>query len=341
MTDRSKALDVCCELDNGDISELKERVLQRILKDKAFELLPYYGFLYFKDKIWRGRVFRVDSQGSKNESRAADGKKTLYLLEMNFIFIKEMEGIKVSEDVLRQTSLTVFDLNAGSDSQRTKDANVRLWENCCYFVKKKISDCISNQDGISALDTPKRRFDLLCLRGDKRNDIVEDILGKGVEFKRAAFAFFAVLEDASSDKFKSTPCQVNGYTIRAMSLNETLYAVRHWKFADDGSLIRFSASWSNGLVIGAFPEQSTTPVSWAFVSWDGAIAALQTLPEHRGKGLGKAVVKSISEVMLQRSLIPYVFIEDIETAFIPASLFTSLGFSVYNGCHYSWLHVIC
>eukprot|EP00794_Sanderia_malayensis_P010110 gene10110-11144_t len=312
------------ELYQNDIDELKEKLLLKVT-DGKFEFLPYYGFLVFKDKMWEGRVLKIVNNELGNNNDVDEDDSSVFRLEIGSKFVPEMEDFAMKEIVNITTTVTVFDLKGGEDKERAWKQNNRLWQETFRYVKK-----------MGEAENRRINHHCLSIRGEFEMNVAEEIIGGRIKKDQSAYAYFAVLQDPTSDKFTSAVNQVSGYEIRAMSIDETLYAIKHWKFADEMSMVRFTASASLKLAIGAFPLGSSSPVAWAMVSWDGAIAALQTLPAHRGKGLGKAVVKSISLVALQRSLIPYVFIEDIDTAYIPVSLFSGLGFQVFDKFHFDW-----
>eukprot|EP00794_Sanderia_malayensis_P010119 gene10119-11153_t len=309
------------ELSQKDIDQLKEKLLLKVT-DGKFELLPYYGFLVFKDKMWEGRVLKIVN----NEVDEDDS--SVFFLELGLKIFPEMEDFAMKEIVNITTTVTVFDLKGGEDKERAWKQNNRLWQETFRYVKE--------MDTATDAGNRRRHFIEESIRGEFEMNVAEEIIGCRIKREQSSCCFFAVLKDPTFYKFTSAVSQVSGYEVRPMSIDETLYAIKHWKFADEMSMVRYTASANMKLAIGAFPVGSSSPVAWAMVSWDGAIAALQTLPAHRGKGLGKAVVKSISLVALQRSLIPYVFIEDIDTAYISVSLFSGLGFQVFDKYHFDW-----
>eukprot|EP00794_Sanderia_malayensis_P010120 gene10120-11154_t len=314
------------ELNQKDIDQLKEKLLLKVT-DGKFELLPYYGFLVFKDKMWEGRVLKIVNNEVGNNNDVDEDDFSVFFLELGLKICPEMQDFAMKEIVNIDTTVTVFDLKGGEDKERASKQNNRLCQETFRYIKEM--DTATDAGN-------RRRHYAESTRGEFEMNDAEEIIGCRIKRDHISCCLLAVLKDPTSDKFTSAVIQVSGYEVRTMSVDETLYAIKHWKYADEMSMVRYAASANMKLAIGAFPLGSSSPVAWAMISLDGAIAALQTLPAHRGKGLGKAVVKSISLVALQRSLIPYVFIEDIDTAYIPVSLFSGLGFQVFDKYHFDW-----
>ena len=147
----------------------------------------------------------------------------------------------------------------------------------------------------------------------------------GCKFESGSNAFIAWL--AKTGDLKISHCPV-GYHIRELTVEEAIFAHSHWKYRSNETFALFQCSAKDGLGVGAFCNASGNLVSWSVLSWDGAMAALTTIPGHQGKGLAKAVISSLSQKVIERKMVPYVYIEEIETSYIPEKLFRNLGFTV-------------
>jgi 8-oxo-dGTP diphosphatase len=64
--------------------------------------------------------------------------------------------------------------------------------------------------------------------------------------------------------------------------------------------------------------------SWAFTHDDGAIGALHTLEEYRGRGFAAAVMKSIISELRKRGDLPFAYVEETNTNSL--NLLKKLGF---------------
>ncbi len=321
------------ELSNSEIDDLKEVILKRIQQEEAFELLPYYGFLFFKDAIWIGKVFEITSKMSADCSGELNTAMTVcrprYILDIHHKEVKEIIVDTGTEALPRR--FAIFDLEAGDDRRRSLEVNTSLMPCLQHFLQDTCSKPLKTEP------CGKQNARVVAVRELTNDDECRYL--PGVSRNTEARAFFAALLNTSSPTFSSVSGNVDGYEIRQMTIKETLYAVKHWKFNSKAMQICFAVSASQGLSMGAFAHGFDTPVSWAFVSLEGAISGLQTLSEHRRKGLGKAVVKNISMILIQKGLFPFVFIEDIESASVPVAFFTSLGFHVLQNYHFNWIQV--
>jgi hypothetical protein len=67
--------------------------------------------------------------------------------------------------------------------------------------------------------------------------------------------------------------------------------------------------------VGVF-EESNKPVAWTFLGLDGTLTTLHTEPEHRGKGLAKAVAAKI-----MREYAPGLAVDDIGNAWSHADVY--------------------
>ena len=135
-------------------------------------------------------------------------------------------------------------------------------------------------------------------------------------------AWLPKLED-----LKVTRCPP-GYNIRNLTTDEAIHVHSQWKFKSNRIFSFFYCSAEEGLAIASFCNTSDKLVSWSLTLPCGAISALTTTSEHQGKCLAKAVICVLSQKLIERKMIPYLFFENIETSYIPEKLFKSLGFTV-------------
>ena len=320
-------------LEDEEIVSLRNEVMLKVLKEGRFDLLPFHGFLHFKEKIWTGNVklLRPNYQEART-SFFEERSDALFVLEVGFKIIDEMKSIESNNPELFRKGITMFAASRPTQLSFDDEANPSWRQLCSYLL---ITHGNTSDKDTECGFPNFRQF--ICLNQQLQanlltgaDTLVQDFLAKKVT------AFFAVLQDPMSEEFTKVSNSVDGYFIREMTLKETLYAVGHWKFTSEVSKYRFSCSSSLGLAIGAFPDESEYPVCWAFVSWEGAIAALQTLPGHQRRGLAKAVIKTIALKMIDIGLMPFVFIEDIDTAVVPERLFSSLAFTVHRDTRFVW-----
>eukprot|EP00795_Rhopilema_esculentum_P006159 gene6159-11553_t len=292
-----------------DIPKLREDVLSMYRDQGVIALLPFYGFLYFKDKLWTGCLEKVTCLGSGSRMPGSAALSTeFYVAQFKPKFIDELKASEGDGSAVVDVETSTFVTCLSNPS-------------CC---EEEASHNSFTSDIISAK--------LICCRSDILKYI--PILA---ETSFNVTAHIAILHDNQCPKYTAISSSVPGYVIREMTLREALFAIEKWKFASSESKLRFTSSYSNGLAIGAFPVDGEFPVSWVFGSWEGAMAALETLTDHRRKGLGRAVIKELSRRLIDRGLIPYVFIETIKTSYMQESFFDGLGFTVYKDVFFRWI----
>jgi hypothetical protein len=68
--------------------------------------------------------------------------------------------------------------------------------------------------------------------------------------------------------------------------------------------------------VGVFEEESNKPVAWTFLGLDGSLTTLHTEPEHRGKGIAKAVAAKI-----MREYAPGLAVDDTGNAWSHADVY--------------------
>ena len=301
-----------------DIPKLREDVLSMYRDQGVTALLPFYGFLYFKDKIWTGSLEKVTYLGGGSRMPGSAALSTeFYVAQFKPKFIDELKALEgdgsVVVDVETSTFVTCLSISS--------------------FCEEETSRSSFTSNIISASSDSSVAFEKLTFC---RSDILKYI-PIPAETSLNVTAHIAILHNNQCPKYTVISSNVPGYVIREMTLREALFAIEKWKFASSESKLRFTSSYSNGLAIGAFPVGGEFPVSWVFGSWEGAMAALETLTDHRRRGLGRAVIKELSRRLIDRGLIPYVFIETIETSYMQESFFDGLGFTVYKDVFFRWI----
>ena len=317
------------ELSNQELSKLKEEVHHKIIDENHIALLPFHGFLQLKDKMWAGKVKLVTPGSALLETLRSKMKPVeFYFIECEHRIIDGMKSHGPAPQLEWGVGVFTFSLLSPTEDFQP------IIENLGKYFLAVYGNC-SNKDQPS--------LPLIMGLGGMLNEawVGEHTLFRDIQatFKAKwaalrAMAFTAALRNPQSLLVKSF--EHADYEVREMSLPETLYAVEHWKFATKSAKYRFACSQSLGMAVGAFESGSNSPVSWAFASWDGAIAALHTLPGHQRKGLAKTIVRMLSAKLIDIGLTPFVYIELIETSFVPESLFTSLGFELFRDIRFHW-----
>ena len=321
----------CVELNGQEITKLSEDVWHMVHNENRFDLLSFYGFLHFKDKMWIGKVKRLSPSDELLKTLKANRHQPIvfYIIESEPKITDEVRVAHCHTPQL-ENGVSVNSLSLPPHSEDVQSLHQLFGK---YFV--------TTYSKIPLQESLERRIILnlhskleASLFGEDENR--EDCSSEDFQahWTPKAEAFIAVLHNP--DAVPSQIPELAEYEIREMSLQETFYAVEHWKFGSESAKCRFACSCDLGLTVGAFQRGGNAPVSWAFASWDGSISALQTLPGHQGKGLAKAVVRKLSAKLISIGIHPFVHIEMIETSFVPESLFTSLGFQLYKDFVFRW-----
>eukprot|EP00112_Aurelia_sp_Birch-Aquarium-sp1_P013215 Seg28.1 transcript_id=Seg28.1/GoldUCD/mRNA.D3Y31 product="hypothetical protein" protein_id=Seg28.1/GoldUCD/D3Y31 len=283
-----------------------------ITEDGRLELLLLHGLIHYKDKLWQGRITKVDFNEHVTKETTKDDKESS---ENNVTVLSYI-------NVLREP-IILPELEPGLRND-AKYPLVTLRHVTCLksHGKKSVAQYFKEHYGKhTTIDTPfstpkdpnderLRVFDVSLEVWDGIRDIYKH--NKGLyEGDRAILTYLP------SGKTLGPYTVAEGYEIREMTVPQSVSAAMHWKYATPRSHNYFACSSQYGLAIGAFQVGSQTPVSWVFINAKGAIGALKTLPEHTRKGLARAVVGKITEKVISKGLIPFAFIEDIETAYRP------------------------
>ena len=326
MAEISNILDtwINTELGDEDISKLKDSILSKIHNENRVELIPFHGFLQLKDKMWVGKVKRITPSDNLEKSlKSGTEPLEIYFVEVYHKIIEEIESC-ASEKL--DWGVAVF-----APSLSSADEDLTLQHLADYFVA--VYSEIPKQ-------TSQKRPQILGL-GSKLQGI---LLSRANSSAKAAWSVKADVFTTALLNPLLMPTELadpHGYEIREMSLKETLYAADHWKYKTDSVTYRFATSCSYGMVFGAFPTGSSVPVSWTYASWDGAVSGVQTVDQHKKKGLAKAIVRKLSLKLIENGIIPCAYIEDHEGSNIPAALFSSLGYEIFKDIKFQWSFPCC
>lgn len=314
------------EVTDEEIPNLKENIMFKVNNENRVELIPFHGFLQMKDKMWVGKVKRLTpGSGILEAIQSGSEPVEIYVLEVHHKIVEEIESYASAVNL--GWGVTAFALSLSSAIEE-----VILQHFANYFVAVY---------GEMPKQASLKRPQILGL-GSKLQGLLSNRSPSDLKaiWSVKAEVFTTALRDPLSLSAEST--NLEGYQIMEMSLMETLYAADHWKYKTDSVTYRFATSCYNSMVLGAFPTGSSVPVSWVYASWDGAISGLQTVEGHKKKGLARAIVKKLSEILIDNGVIPFAYIEeDMEGSNIPAALFTSLGFEVYKDVKFQWSFPCC
>ena len=307
--------------DPTKLAELEKEILQMITNDGRVELLSLHGLIHYKDKLWQGPVTRVDINENVTTETTNDKRESSEKSVFSYINIL-------------QEPIILPELEPGLRNDAKYPLVSQRYIECVKFHdNKRVAQCFKEHYGKHAsIDTP---FSTPKDPNDERLrvldvslevwDGIKDIYKYNKGFSEGDHAILTYLP---SGKSLGPYTVAEGYEIREMTVPECVFAAMHWKYATPRSHNYFACSSQYGLAIGAFQVGSQTPVSWVFINTNGTISALMTIPEHTRKGLARAVVGKITEKVVSKGLIPFAFIEDVENAYKPKSLFKSLGFEL-------------
>ena len=281
-----------------DLKCLQQRISSEVDKQNR-KLLPIKGFLSTKGKLWNGRVW-TDWKSTTPEVC------NVIILEVfpMFEFEEKNECYERSDPEVHVKTISMW--------TRTIE-----FEECLYrYLAEDTFHSFIPVDETHRVATCAMSSDLKSWRKS---------LSPATKIELVACAFVAWLPKL--EDLKVTRCPA-GYSIRNLTTDEAIHVHSQWKFTSNQTFSFFYRIAEEGLAVGAFCNTSDKLVSWSLILPHGAISALTTMSEHQGKGLAKAVICVLSQKMIERNMIPYLFVENIETSYIPEKLFKSLGFTV-------------
>ena len=320
--------------DPAQLAEFEKETLRMITEDGRLELLLLHGLIHYKDKLWQGRITKVDFNEDFTEETKHDerGSSENSVSVLSYI------------DVL-QEPIILPELEPGLRSD-AKYPLISLRYITCFRSdeKKSVAQYFKDHYGKhTTVDTPfltpkEPNDERIRVLGLSMNvwDGIEDIYKHNKGFYNAGSSILTYLP---TGKTLGRYTVAEGYEIREMTVPQCVFAATHWKYASPRSHNYYACCSQYGLAIGAFQIGSQTPVSWVFIGANGAISALITLPEHTRKGLARAVVGTITKKVISMGLIPFAFIEDIETAYRSKGLFQSLGFELCDEVRFTFTFV--
>ncbi|KAL0964822.1 hypothetical protein UPYG_G00329470 [Umbra pygmaea] len=114
---------------------------------------------------------------------------------------------------------------------------------------------------------------------------------------------------------------------RITSLNESHIELvnKAWMFGGDGPSYRTIKHLISHYPTGCITDDQGQPVCWMLLYDYCAMGMMYTLPEHRGQGLAKALVISMSRRLHAQGYPVYGFVEEGNS--VSYSLFRELGFT--------------
>ncbi|KAL1004803.1 hypothetical protein UPYG_G00050790 [Umbra pygmaea] len=98
-----------------------------------------------------------------------------------------------------------------------------------------------------------------------------------------------------------------------------------WKFGGDGPSYRTIEHFIRHYPTGCITDDQGQPMCWVVMYDDCASGIMYTLPEHRGRGLAKALISSMSRKVHAQGYPVYCFVDEGHT--VSYSLLLSLGFT--------------
>ncbi|XP_035907312.1 uncharacterized protein LOC118510031 [Anopheles stephensi] len=126
-----------------------------------------------------------------------------------------------------------------------------------------------------------------------------------------------------------------GYRFSAVKPEDSAVVEAHWVHNDPiftnlpTRLIKRNPS------LGVYDRHDRL-VAWCLIDQTGALAIFQTIPDHRRKGLGRALIKQLSGQLHERSQLPQAFI--VESNVASRSLFEQLGFNAVELWYWTKVH---
>ena len=129
-----------------------------------------------------------------------------------------------------------------------------------------------------------------------------------------------------------------GYQLRDLNLDDTDQINKHLSWGgNDRAMVRIKNCIKYSITVGVYHVETNTLASWSMLNRCGAIGMVTTHPDHRRKGLAKAVVTSLCLKLLDNNIIPYCYIYKTNVA--SCNLFQSLGFTLSKDCQFNWVRV--
>ncbi|XP_066535260.1 glycine N-acyltransferase-like protein 3 [Hoplias malabaricus] len=207
---------------------------------------------------------------------------------------------------------------------RQEEADV--YKSACFFAKD--DDSLRNALlGSDLLDWTQYH----CLGFDQRHEetIKAVAVSKGASGSRMSLCHMLTLQDPSH-------LRSEGFSGQVSSLKESHVALVNstWKF----SIGEFSERVIRNMILN-FPsccvlDSGGQPVAWILTYANGAMGILYTLPEHRGRGYAKALVRTMARKLHSEGYPVFCFVEEENT--LSYELFISLGFTEDPSYRATW-----
>lgn len=124
------------------------------------------------------------------------------------------------------------------------------------------------------------------------------------------------------DKEEALKFKIDGIKLDKLEPSDAVLVNNEWPHKAEGTEDYIRATIERNDSVGLFVNEEL--VSWAFLSFLGALASLQTVPKHKRKGYGKVIAQAMSVKMAEKGLDPYGTVLVHNEA--SKKLFNSLGF---------------
>ena len=331
-----------------EIKKMLKEVRGLIFNSERYDLLLLEGCLSNLNKLWQGKVIRFDLRKAPELQSSVD--------------IEERERKTVAEDKHEKTSKQKH-----SHSDKNMDTFLKYivlemdpitnpeiitsdmiayqmkfpesqYANICILEQSMQSKDL--QSFLDIIHSDKKGY-LPFSKGLYTNDktrpmrifaITGSDFCEGIEgvYNKETLEMITKCKLAYLPRNKSLPEMTipDNYEIKEMNFKECLFAIQKYRFSTVRMCHTLTTCAKYGFAIGAFHQGTEYPDSWVFMSDNGAISALNTVPEHRRQGLGRAVVWSLAKKILALDKIPFAFIVNEEASSPSGNLFQSLGFEL-------------
>jgi len=295
-------------LRSEQIDSFAKDLRTRMLKEQDYTLLPVVGSLHWFGKLFFGGVY-VDRTDALLTSTIVLKTKTL-----TAELVEERRLAQDHGQLMYQRWKETYDRES---DEYGKTYGLTIW--CDKNIEwdwNLIRPLIQDHD----------QFTIKCTD----HSLVAKFPSSFPKFQNKGeyHASISVLQE----RIESFPCP-EGYVLKTMSVEDTSVAMASYKYGFRAKYnLEMCAAW--GLGVGAYHIESNSLASFAFIQGTGVISGLMTLPNHRGKGLAKAVISRLVEVLHGCGAPVYCFIEknniDAKQREINLDLFHKLGFKTLD-----------
>lgn len=120
------------------------------------------------------------------------------------------------------------------------------------------------------------------------------------------------------------------YELKALEVSDAEIVYKKGNYEGHVSLGYIRNRIASGMSLGAWRDGELT--AWGLTHDDRAIGFLYVDPEHRRRGLARAILVELSQAMRAKELIPFVHIE--ESNMISTKMALHIGFEPYRRLHW-------